>query len=588
LIISTKVEVDTTKTELISKCEDHFRNIYSKKDVTVFIERLQALLNKYGLREQEFKPVDENWTHKDHILITYADMISCDIDESRSPLAKQHQFLKEFLQDQISTVHILPFFPSSSDDGFSVIDYRRVDEEFGSWKNIEKMSGDFRLMGDLVINHISRHSKWFQYYLRGKEPYNEYFIEVDPEKDLSGVTRPRSSPLLTQVETTEGKKLIWTTFSHDQKDLNFKNPDVLFEFLDIFFFYVSRGLDVIRMDAVAFIWKEIGTNCIHLPQTHEIIKLFRTLVDHYMPEVTLITETNVPHRENISYFGDGDEAHMVYQFSLPPLLLHAILTENGSYLTQWASSLEGLPEGCTYFNFTASHDGIGMRPLEGLIPEDEFNELVEGVHDRGGFVSYKENPDKSLSPYELNITYFDAFATRNGTEELHVRRYLCSQIIMLSLQGVPGIYFHNLTGTQNNVKGVLKTGRYRTINRKKWEYNELLKEVEREDSASSYIFNRYRELLDIRRQESAFHPFGTQQVYNAGSDYFIIERVSPDKAERILVICNLTAEEKQLDLAEYGISVDEVTKYPNLLKEGGTVKNGKALLEPYGVIWIKP
>jgi glycosidase len=569
-------------------CEAHFMKIYNDQNIPELIERLEGLLDKYGLRVQEDKPVEENWTHEDHILITYADMISCDIDESRSPLAKQHQFLKEYLHDQISTVHILPFFPSSSDDGFSVIDYRRVHEEFGSWENIRGMAEDFRLMGDLVINHISRHSMWFQYYLRGKEPYKDFFIEVDPDTDLTGVTRPRSSPLLTQVETVEGKKLIWTTFSDDQKDLNFKNPDVLFEFLDIFFFYVSQGLDVIRMDAVAFIWKEAGTNCIHLPQTHEIIKLFRTLVDHYMPQVTLITETNVPHRENISYFGAGDEAHMVYQFSLPPLLLHAIMTENGGYLTQWASSLEELPEGCTYFNFTSSHDGIGMRPLEGLIPEDEFNELVEGVHDRGGFVSYKENPDKSLSPYELNITYFDAFATRNGTTELHVRRYLCSQTIMLSLQGVPGIYFHNLTGTQNNVKGVLKTGRYRTINRKKWEYDELISKIGREDSTSSYIFKRFRELMDIRKQESAFHPFGKQRVHNAGSDFFILERISPDGSDKVLVICNLTSEENQLDLGEHGISVDGATKYPNLLKEGGTVKSGKALLEAYGVIWIKP
>jgi glycosidase len=579
--------VATTKTEIKNKCEVHFRNIYGKDDVSEFIERLERLLEKYRLQEQEYQPAEENWTHEDHILITYADMISCDIDKSRSPLAKQHQFLLEFLKEQLSTIHILPFFPSSSDDGFSVIDYRRVDEGFGSWEDIKKMAEDFRLMGDLVINHISRHSRWFQYYLRGKEPYKDYFIEVDPDTDISGVTRPRSSPLLTQVDTAEGKKLIWTTFSHDQKDLNFKNPDVLFEFLDIFFFYVSQGLDVIRMDAVAFIWKEIGTNCIHLPQTHEIIKLFRILVDHYMPDVTLITETNVPHKENISYFGKGDEAHMVYQFSLPPLLLHAIQTENGAYLTQWASSLEELPKGCTYFNFTSSHDGIGMRPLEGLIPEDEFNELVEGVHDRGGFVSYKENPDKSLSPYELNITYFDAFASRNGTEELHIRRYLCSQIIMMSLRGVPGIYFHNLTATQNDVKGVLKTGRYRTINRKKWEYNELLNELNRENSTSSYIFNRFRALMDTRRKHPAFHPFGSQKVYNAGSDFFVLERGSPDESETIFVVSNMTADEKQLDLAENGLPVNRETEYTNLLSEGNKITGAVVDLDPYEVLWIK-
>lgn len=550
------------------------------------IKRLKNLLDKYELEKEKPESIDELWTHRDHILITYADMIRSDIDESRSPLAKQHQFLNEHLKEQFSSVHILPFFPNSSDDGFSVIDYRRVHEECGSWDDIVSMSEDFRLMADLVINHVSRHSVWFQNYLRGKEPHDKYFIEVDPGTDLSDVTRPRSSPLLTQVDTANGKKLIWTTFSHDQKDLNFKNPDVLFEFLDIFFFYVSNGIKVIRLDAVAFLWKEIGTKCIHLPETHEVVKLFRTLVDHFMPDVTLITETNVPHRENISYFGDGDEAHMVYQFSLPPLLLHAILTENATYITNWAASLENLPDGCTYFNFTASHDGIGMRPLEGLVPDKEFEELVEGVHDRGGFVSYKENPDKSMSPYELNITYFDAFATRNGTPELHERRYLCSQIIMLSLQGVPGIYFHNLTGTRNNVKGVLKTGRYRSINRKKWEYDELLNQLNREKYSTSAIFKKYKELLDIRMQHPAFHPFGYQKIYDAGNEFFIIERKDPDQSETILVVCNLTSREIEADLVSMGLPIGRKTNYKNFLKNGEKISRGKTTLAPFEVKWI--
>lgn len=551
------------------------------------MKRLRNLLDKYGLEKEKPKSIENLWTHRDHILITYADMISCDIDESSSPLAKQHQFLNEHLKDQFTTVHILPFFPSSSDDGFSVIDYRRVHEEFGSWDDIVSMSEDFRLMGDLVINHVSRHSIWFQHYLRGKEPYDKYFIEVDPGTDLSDVTRPRSSPLLTQVDTSNGKKLIWTTFSHDQKDLNFKNPDVLFEFLDIFFFYVSNGIKVIRMDAVAFIWKEIGTKCIHLPETHEIVKLFRTLVDHFMPDVTLITETNVPHKENISYFGDGDETHMVYQFSLPPLLLHAILTENGSYLTRWASSLEELPEGCTYFNFTSSHDGIGMRPLEGLVPQEEFDELVEGIHDRGGFVSYKENPDKSMSPYELNITYFDAFSTKNGTAELHERRYFCSQIIMLSLRGVPGIYFHNLTGTRNNVKGVLKTGRYRSINRKKWDYDELLQQLNNREYSTSVIFQKYKELLDIRREHPAFHPFGSQEIYDAGEEFFIIERRDPEQTETILVVCNLTSNKLEADFVTMGLPVGRQTDYNNVLNNEDIITDGKGTFDPFEVKWIR-
>ncbi len=575
------------KTEITHQCHLHFARIYGDEVADKCVVRLEKLLETYQFERQKPKSIDEIWSHKDHVLITYADMVTSTLDEERSHLAKQHQFLRHELMDEISTVHILPFFPSSSDDGFSVIDFRNVDEQFGNWEDIVALSHDFRLMADLVINHASRQSKWFRKFLAGEKPYDQYFIDIPRGTDLSDVTRPRSSSLSTSVKTFEGEKLVWTTFSADQKDLNFKTPDVLFEFLDIFFFYVTKGIKVIRLDAVAFIWKEIGTECIHLPETHEIIKLFRTLVDYYLPDVTLITETNVPHKENISYFGDGDEAHMVYQFSLPPLLLHALVTENAAYLTDWLSSLNPLPEGCTYFNFTSSHDGIGMRPLEGLIPEEEFIQLVEGVRSRGGLVSYKENKDKSMSPYELNITYFDAFATGNGEFTIQLRRYLCSQIMMLSMKGVPGIYFHNLMGTRNDIHGVIKTGHFRTINRKKWNYDELLNRVWNKASVSSRIYQRYKEVIRIRQQHPAFNPFGAQKVYDCGSKYFILERECPEGSEKILVVCNITLEAQKLDLVDSGLPVDRNKTYINLLNEDKKVEGGFAKFEPCGVFWIR-
>ncbi len=365
--------------DTLHKLKNHFEIIYGESMVEECMKRVRLHASKYNLWPAEEISFHDVWTHEDHILITYGDMIQPKMGEPVSKLRKQHDFLKSHLKSTVSTVHILPFFPSSSDDGFSVIDYRRVDEQLGGWDDIRELSKDFRLMGDLVINHISRYSEWFKKYLENQEPYKDFFIEVDPETDLSDVVRPRSTALLTPVHTTNGEKFVWSTFSDDQIDVNFANPDVLFEYLDIFFFYLSKGLSIIRLDAVAFLWKEIGTSCIHLEQTHEIVKLFRTLLDCFEPDATIITETNVPHKENISYFGDGDETHMVYQFSLPPLLLHAILTENAKYMTEWVKSLDILPDNCTYFNFTSSHDGIGVRPLEGLVPQEEFDWLVEGI-----------------------------------------------------------------------------------------------------------------------------------------------------------------------------------------------------------------
>lgn len=571
----------------LQQLKHHFTVIYGKEQVDECIKRTKKLVQKYNLRPSQKVSFHDVWTHKDHILITYGDMIQPSPGEPVSKLRKQHQFLKEKLDDEISSVHILPFFPSSSDDGFSVVEYRRVDERLGGWDDIEALSKDFRIMGDLVMNHASRYSEWFKKYLRKEEKYKDYFIEIDPDIDLSDVTRPRSTPLLTPVHTKNGEKFVWSTFSDDQIDVNFENLDVLFEYLDIFFFYLSRGLSVVRLDAVAFIWKEIGTSCIHLEETHEIVKLMRTLVDCFTPKATIITETNVPHKENISYFGEGDETHMVYQFSLPPLLLHAILTENATYLTEWVKSLDKLPENCTYFNFTSSHDGIGVRPLEGLVPQEEFNNLVEGIKKKGGFVSEKKNPDGSLAPYELNITYFDAFSGMNGSQSLQERRYMCSQILSFSLKGVPGIYFHNLTATRNNLQGVSITGRYRTINRKKWYYDELTSELSDPDTTTTRIFSSMKEVISVRKKHPAFHPFGGQKSYDISDDIFCLERWDPDETERVLVLANVTNHKKTLDLTKHSLPIKDSIDYNDIISGKKCVLKGKVELSPYRVIWIK-
>lgn len=579
--------IETFPKELKDKLTYHFITLYGQDYVETCLDKTTKLIKHYGLSISPKKSFKNVWTHRDQILITYGDMVQPKTGEPVSKLSKQHKFLKRKVKGLISTVHILPFSPSSSDDGFSVVDYRRVDSRLGGWEDIEALSKDFRLMGDLVMNHTSRYSEWFQKYLKNEEPYNDYFIEIDPNTDLTAVTRPRSSPLLTPVHTKEGEKFVWSTFSDDQIDVNFANPDVLFEYLDIFFLYLSKGISVIRLDAVAFIWKEVGTSSIHLKETHEIVKLFRTLVDFYAPETTIITETNVPHKENISYFGEGDETHMVYQFSLPPLLLHAITTENARYLTKWAKSLNDLPENCTYFNFTASHDGIGVRPLEGLVPQDEFDLLVDGIRQKGGFVSEKKNSDGSLSPYELNITYFDAFKGKDGKQSLQEKRYVCSQIIAMSLRGVPGIYFHNLMATRNNLQGVSVTGRYRTINRKKWYFDELNDELSDPDTNTNRVFNRMKQIIAARWHHPAFHPFGGQMVHEIEDRLFCIERWDPDKTERVLVIANVSGMDIKVDVSNTKLPFSADKNYNDILSGKEVLTNNNLTIGSYSVVWIK-
>lgn len=503
------------------------------------LERLHMMIGRYGVGINVV-PLTERWTEKDTLLITYADMVQC---EDERPLVTLKRFLEKRLPGTFRTVHILPFSPWTSDDGFSVVDYRKVDSRYGEWQDIEALSQTFQTMFDLVLNHCSSESPWFQDFVQGIQPYNDYFITADPEEDHSKVVRPRPWPLLTKVRTREGEQHVWTTFSADQVDLNWQNPNVLFEFIDILFFYISKGMRIIRLDAVAFLWKQAGTSCIHLEETHEVVKLFRDLVNMVAPQTILLTETNVPHEENISYFGNRDEAHIVYQFSLPPLLLYSLLRGTCAELRQWATSLPPLEEGTTFLNFTASHDGIGVRPLHGLLAQEDLQWLVEEVQQRDGHVSMRRMADGSESPYELNITYASALSDKEDSA-VGRQRFLCSQAVAMSMRGIPALYFHSLMGTENDLAGVEEHGHARAINRKKWNEQELEDLITQEDGNASKIFEAIRALLRRRANHPAFHPDAQQEILDIGDSVFAFVRVAKDSSQRVLCLFNVTAEAK--------------------------------------------
>ncbi|MBN1910559.1 MAG: DUF3459 domain-containing protein [Pirellulales bacterium] len=483
------------------------------------------------------------WDQRDVVLITYADQVR---DTASCPLAALGRFLAQTeLYRLLKTIHLLPCFPYSSDDGFSVIDYRQIDPVLGEWSDVRQLGQQYDLMLDLVLNHVSRASAWFTGYQAGQEPYTRYFIEADPEADLSEVTRPRNLPLLTPIDTTRGRRHVWTTFSDDQIDLNYAEPDVLVEMIDVLMLYLEQGARIVRLDAIAYLWKEQGTSCIHLPQTHTVVKLLRDLVDEVAPGAILLTETNVPHRENVSYLGNGDEAQMVYQFSLAPLLVEALQTGQADLLVEWLKGLEPLLPGTTALNFTASHDGIGVRPLEGLMPPKRFGRLIQAVRQRGGRVSTKRNPDGTESPYELNITYFSALAEPGMPEGalVQIQRFLASQALMLALRGIPAVYFHSLLGTPNDLTGVERTGRARSINRRKFRASELRALLDDPKSPSAMVLAAYRAMLAARIVRPAFHPDADQEVLTVDSPSVVaLLRTSVDGSDRVLVLANLGPE----------------------------------------------
>jgi sucrose phosphorylase len=558
----------------MDKVKNLLIQIYGEETAMQALERIAPLIKKYTLKKRKN---ESYFSQEDVVLITYGDSLKKD-DEA--PLATLHEFGNQYLKAVISHIHFLPFFPYSSDDGFSVIDFFKIDPALGTWQDVAAIGRGFDLMFDYVVNHFSSKSQWFQHYLEGKDGFTEFAIEVDPATDLSMVTRPRSLPLLSEYKKTNGQMVhLWTTFSADQIDFNFKSMDVLEKMIDVLLFYADRGATILRLDAIAYLWKEIGTRCIHLPQTHYMVKLLRAVLDLVAPDVIILTETNVPHKENISYFGNGrDEAQMVYNFTLPPLLFYSMVKEDATVLSQWAKGLYLESAHNTFFNFTASHDGIGVRPLEGILDPAELDGLIEIVKANGGQVSYKKNPDGSESPYELNITYVDAILA--DTSSTRADKFLASQSIQYALPGVPATYIHSLLGSRNWVKGVKQTGRARSINREKLQIGKLISELNDPESFRARVFFPYLDLIRTRKNQSAFHPNAAFDILQINPKVFGIKRYR--KNQTIYALTNISSKTVAVSLSEMastGQTTDLIT--------GQTVNTAAFDLNPYQYMWLE-
>ena len=561
------------------------KKIYGDRGALQAARLLDELIEKYTGKLESGSSDGRRgdyFDQSDVVLITYGDSL---FSSQGSPLSALHSFLQQRVRDCFSSVHILPFFPFSSDDGFSVCDYYKVNPDLGDWQDIKAIEGDFQLMADLVINHVSAKSEWFRRYLAGDPEFDGLPIEADSEADLSRVTRPRALPLLTPFTRESGEQVqLWTTFSEDQVDLNFADPRVMARMMDVLLFYVSRGATSIRLDAIAYLWKEIGTDCIHHPKTHEVVRLMRAVLDTVAPDVILITETNVPHGENVSYFSDGGgEAQMVYNFSLPPLLLHSFLGRDTKVLESWARDyLDISSPDCTFFNFTASHDGVGVRPLEGIAAPDDIQALVDHVRMMGGDVGLKRNPDGSDSPYELNITYVDAMRQPGGSQgdSGHARRFMASQEIQFSLPGVPAVYIHSLLGSRNWNEGVESSGIKRRINRQRLELEQVMAELDTPGSFRALVFEQYCRLIRLRRGQPALHPNSELKVLYAPENTVLALR-RRGGGQTLYALSNVSPEPCEVKLAGLGI--------PDGLEDilgGQLIDDGKLLLEPHRTSWL--
>ena len=524
-----------------------------------------------------------HWSEEDVIVITYANTIKVD---GEVPLRSLLDFLDRRFSEVINTVHILPFFPYTSDDGFAVLNYRRVNETFGGWDDIQHIAAKYNLMSDLVINHCSAHSEWFEQFKKNLSPGKDYFVTADPSADLSDVVRPRTNDLLKAVQTPNGTRHVWCTFSHDQVDLNFANPDLLAEMIAIVAFYLSQGVKIFRLDAIAFFWKEQGTSCLNLKQAHEIVRLLRTLIESKDPTALIITETNIPNRENLAYFGNSNEAHIIYNFALPPLLLHAIATGNNFYLNNWLMSMPPAADGTTYLNFIASHDGIGLRPIEGILSDDEVQQLLDIMQSFGGRISWRNYGAEKTRAYEINISLFDALqGTLDGPDDYPIQRFICVHAIMAALEGIPAFYIHSLLATPNDSTKADALGNNRAINRHVWDANELDGLIKDPESDTARVLCGLKEMLKIRKGQPAFHPNATQYTLHLGSGLFAFWRQSRQRHQSIFCIYNITNQIKNFSLTD--LNLIETQQWKDLLSNTVYLDfDETVLLRPYQCMWL--
>jgi len=557
--------------DTLIQIKQHLKLIYSKEVTGRVCSQLMNLMRVYKRNEVIAKKREKYKDHKilcerDSFLISYPDSIS---KEGEKPIQTLHRFLKKHVKNSVSGIHILPFFPSSSDGGYAVIDYKQVDPRFGSWEDVQRIANDYRLMVDLILNHVSSRSEWFQRFLDGDKRYKNYFIWSDKRIDMPRVFRPRETPLFTEFDTAMGKKFVWTTFGSDQIDLNFRNPEVLLEIVDVLLFYLSKGVEVLRLDAIGYVWKEHHTSCINLSKTHQIVRLIRNIIEYVSPYALILTEANFPYKDNISYFGEGHEANMVYKFSLPPLVMDAFARRDSSYIQRLTAKTR---QDLLFFDFLASHDGIGLLSAREILKKEDFDNLLRVTTAHGGLISYRNTKNNGGEPYELNITYFDAVNDPNRPDDpLEVKRFLASQAFMLCLKGIPGIYINSLLGSRNNIKGVEETGIKRMINRERVNERSLETVLSDAHSIPNQVFQGFSRLLKVREKIPAFHPSGTRKVIDSDKRLMVIERRFQDNSVRVVI--NIS--EDVVPFSRYKGRVDGIS---------GEMFKGSA--DPYGVYFL--
>ncbi len=611
-----------TNLTLIQK---QFFSLYSEERHEKHFQKLLKLLTKLYLdRPEELKNQDlerlksGNWYQSEDLV-----GMQLYVEHFNKDLKGLEEKIPYFKKLGINFLHLMPITTrpkGESDGGYAVNSYLQVDKKYGSKEDLLELTTAFRnngiyLMLDFVVNHTSNEYSWAKKAKKGDKKYQGYYytyedytIPAEFEKTLPEVF-PETSPG-NFIYIPEMEKWVMTVFNSYQWDLNYTNPEVFLEMLTNLVKLTDMGVDVVRFDALAFLWKRIGTISQNLPEAHNLITLFRMCLQVVAPGTILLAEAIVAPMDIVKYFGEeekrGNECEVAYNASLMALLWNSIATKKTQLLYKSLMHVPPKPKDCTWINYIRCHDDIGLGYENHLIEELGWN---PGMHRKFLLDYYCQRLDWSPATgllFMYNPKTGDgritgsaasllglekALTTKDqGLLEESVKKIIMLHGITLAFGGIPLIYAGDEIGTLNDYSfqnDVSKKGDSRWVNRPMQDW-ETISKLDNENLPQSKIFQTLQKLIKIRKNNTVFADSNNLELYHTGNDHIFSFERNEDQ-QGLLVICNFDENPQVIDSSwikklgyfSKGEPLDLVSN------EKVSLNSGLLELMPHQMMWLQ-
>lgn len=591
------------------------------------IRLVETLARKYIERDADYKQSDRD-REKDHNWFLSQKWVGMAL--YTNGFANNLKDLKDkaayFQELGVNLVHIMPVLQcptGSSDGGYAVSNYRQIDDRIGDLDDLREVAGEFKkreilLVMDVVVNHTSVEHAWAQKARQGDEKYQDYYHIFDTREvpDMFEQSMPEIFP-----ETDPGnftwdesmQKWVMTVFHHYQWDLNYRNPSVFIEMLDIILFWANQGVDIVRLDAVAFLWKKMGTTCQNEREAHLILQLMKDCCQVTAPGLLFIAEAIVAPSEVIKYFGEdaivAKECEIAYNATFMALLWDAVATKNCKLLRRGLRSLPDKLERATWLNYVRSHDDIGF----GFDDQDIKNAGYEPYHHRRFLIDYftgqfNDSTANGL-PFAYNKRTGDAricgslaslvgleTAMKNGDEgqiKLAIRHILLLHSLILSFGGIPLLYYGDEIGVINdngyrNDQAKAHDNRWMHRPKINWDKAEFRHQ---HGTVEHTIFSELAKMIAVRKETAAFADFNNRELLDLDNEHlFAFIRFNHEyTSDRVIVVANLDGKPHKLGLDalfKWGLSAHGTPLTDILTGRSPTRYQNELVFQPFQFYWL--